>query len=273
MSNLKIALCAALAVIVVVGLFVGIDLAFALVMTTAGYFLGLPWMGEISVLWLILAFWVLPKDWMAINRIYRCTGSAIINAPIETVWDEVRLRPRGASYRPVVRQISADLTQPDLFHYHIDPRLTGADTNHPERISVQVTDMEPHGYLRIEYPQTNNLPSWSRDLICSEVTLAQRENGVEVTFIETLRRLTVPAIFSLMFLNPCRDTAARLKAWVEGTEDPSWMGQFMTNIGPDGTPPEAMRTGIMVASVTAIAVLTAITLGVVSLVLFALPAA
>lgn len=271
MSHLKIALCTSLAVIVIVCLFAGIDLAFAIVMTTAGHFLGMPWMGEISVLWLILAFWVLPKDWMAINRTYRCTGSSVVDAPIDQVWDEVRLRPRGANYRPVVSRISADLSKADLFHFHLDPRLANENSNQSQRVAVQVTDLEPNAYMRLEYPPTDALPSWSRDLICSEVHLAQRDHGVEVTFTETLRRLTIPAIFSMMFINPCRDSAARLKSWIEGTEDPSWMGRFMANLGPDGTPPPEMRSGILVASVTAIAVLTAITIGVVSLVLFALP--
>lgn len=271
MSLLKVALYTAIAVVLIVCLFVGIDLAFALVMTFAGHALGLPWMGEISVLWLILAFWVLPKDWMAINRTYRCVGSSLIDAPLAQIWDEIRPRPRGASYRPVVSRITADLSLPNRFYYYFDPRLTGEGTGQPNRIAVDVTDMEDGAYLRTEYPQTLSLPSWARDVTCSEVFLEQKDEGVEVTFVETLRRLTVPAIFSLTFLNPCRDTARRLKACVEGTEDPSWMGRFMAGIGPDGSPPPEMRRGVLVASLTAIAVLTAISLGVISLILFALP--
>jgi hypothetical protein len=271
MRNFKIALYTALAVVVVVCLFVGVDLAFAVAMTTTGHFLGLPWMAEISVLWLIIAFWILPKDWLAINRIYRCHGSAMIDAPIAQVWDAVVLRPRGATYRPVVTKITADLVEPDRYVYHFDTRVSADAAGQGARVVVDVTDAQPNAYLRTEYPHTSSLPSWSRDILCSEVTLEQTDAGVKVTFVETLRRLTVPTIFSLMFLNPCKDTAQRLKSWVEGTDDPSWMGRFMAGVGADGTPPEELRSGVVVASVTAVVVLSAVVFGVVSFIIFALP--
>lgn len=271
MRNLRIAVSSSIAVFVIVGLFVGVDLAFAVAMTVTAQMVGMPWMAELSVLWLILVFWVLPKDWMAINRTYRCRGSAVIDAPIAQVWDAVQVRPRGASYRPVVTRITPDLDDPDRFFFHFDNRLTGDGTGQPSKVAVQLVENDVELYQRYEYPQTASLPNWSRDILWSEVMLEQTDAGVRVTFIETLRRLRVPILMSLFFLNPSRDAARRLKSWVEGTEDPSWMGQFMQDLGSDGEAPAHLRAGVLVAVIAAFATLGIISFAIIRFIMSALP--
>lgn len=270
MRKLKIVAATAVAVIVITGLFVGIDLAFAVVMVTTGYFLNLPWMAEISILWLILAFWVLPKDWLAINRQYTCKGSALIDATLEQVWEEVRLRPRGPSYRPTVTRITADLAIPSRYVYHFDSRLSAEEA--PQRVVVDVVEETPHSYMRFEYPHQASLPGSARDLVCSEVFFEDTGAGINVTFAETLRRLTVPTLFTLLVLNPCRDSANRLKSWIEGTEDGSWLGGFMNGVEEDGTPPSGVRSDARLAAITAVVVLSTIVLCIATFIMRALPA-
>ena len=271
MSNLRIAISTALAVIVIVCLFVGVDLAFAVAMTATGYYLETPWMAEVSVLWLILAFWVLPKDWMAINRAYACRGNAFVAAPIEQVWDAVQLRPRTDNFRPVVSKITADLIHMDRYHYHLDPRMRSQSETHPNHVTVQVTDAHKHSYLRLEYPSASTLTGLTKDIVSSEIFLEPRPGGVEVTFVENLHRLSIPTLFSLMFINPSKDAAMRLKSWIEGTPDQSRLGRFMDQIGADGDLSKNAQRGVMVAGVTGFVMLSAIAFGIISFVVFALP--
>ena len=271
MRQFKIVAGTTSAVILIVCLFVGIDLAFAVAMVTTGYFLQLPWMGEISILWLILAFWVLPKDWLAINRRYTCKGSAVIAAPLGEVWEELRLRPRGSSYRPTVTRITADLTIPTRYKFHFDERLS--EDKVPQRIMVDVAEEQPQSYMRLEYPHPLSLPSSAKDVICSEVFLEQTDHGVKVTFAETLRRLTITTLFTLMFVNPCKDSAHQLKSWIEGSEDRSWLGVFMKGVGEDGTPAPEVRSGALIAGVTAVVVASVIAVAIGTFIMSALPAA
>lgn len=264
MRSLKFALWSVIATVCVVCAVFGANLALALLAASFAMFFNMPWVAEASILWLILVFWVLPKDWAARKKPYRSYGSALIDAPIADIWEEVRLRPRGESYRPVVSRIIADPNDTSLFYYEFKADLgEEAPTLAPRRMAVRVVEEEAERFLLTEYPKADDVPAWARDIISSEVHLEQREDGVEVTFVENLSRLSIAMMFSLFFINPCRDTAVRLKAVMEGGDDPSWMGRFMANVGPDGTPSAAVRNGVTIVGLSAITTATVIAVGLI----------
>ncbi len=271
MSYLRTIGLTTFAVFALASVLVGLDLAIAFVMATTSRMFAIPWLEQAAVLWLILMFWVLPKDWMAINRPYSCRGHVVIDAPIAQVWDAVRVTPRGATYRSVVTRITGDAARPDRFYFHLDPRLSARNDPAHARIAVDVTQSEPERYLRIEYPERDDLPGASRDLVCSEVFLQQTDDGVAVTIVESLRRISITTIFTLIFLNPCKDSARRLQSWIEGSDDASTIGRYMQGVGPNGEIATSVRLNVILATVTAVVVGSVIALGIGSFVWHMIP--
>lgn len=256
------------AVIAVVAAFIGIDLAFAVSLAGIGWLFELPYLAEIGLLWLIMAFWVLPKDWRVVRRRYSCSGSVIITAPIEDVWAALRPSHRGSDYRATIDRISSDPQIEARYFLHFDRRLS--DDPLPP-VPIDISEEEPLRYLRLTYPDADALPGGAADLTCSEIILEPVADGVEVTFQDTLRRLSITSIVSIVCFNPCEDAALRLKAWMEGTKDQSQLGRLMDGMTVDGTPDDGLRAGVIVAGITAFVTLSAIGAGIAAYLAWTLP--
>lgn len=256
------------AVIAVVAAFIGIDLAFAVTLAGIGWFFELPYLAELGLLWLIMAFWVLPKDWRVVRRHYSCTGSVVIDAPIEDIWATLRPSHRGSDYRATIERISCDPQVETRYFLHFDRRLS--DDPLPP-VPVDISEEEPQRYLRLTYPDADALPGGAADLTCSEIILEPLADGVHVTFQDTLRRLSITSIVSIVCFNPCEDAALRLKAWMEGTKDPSQLGRLMDGMAADGTPDEGLRSGVIVAGIAAFVTLSAIGAGIAAYLAWTLP--
>lgn len=265
---LKTIVVTSFAVVAVVAAFIGVDLAFAVSLAVIGWAFEVPYVTEIGLLWLIMAFWVLPKNWGFVRRGYSCKGSVVIKASIEDIWAELRPSHRGSDYRATIDRMSSDPQIEGRYYLHFDPRLTD-ETSRP--VPIDIVKEEPLRYLMIDYPDADALPGGAADLCCSEIFLEPDADGVHVTFQDSLRRLSATSIVSIVCFNPCEDAALRLKAWMEGTQDPSQLGRLMDGMSVDGTPDASLRSGVIVAGVTAFIMLSAIGAGIAAYLAWTIP--
>ena len=220
---------------------------------------GLGWLEGWSGL--LIAFWVwifLPDRYKALQVKYDIRGSAVIDAPAETIWNLMRPREGRDYFLNSVTHVTAVEGEPDRVDLHFDNKF--AETPLPS-LQVVIEEQETLAYLRMGYLNADAFPLWSKDLANTEYFMEREGDAWRVTHIEHLERLRLITILALLFLNPCRDGVKRLKALSEGQEDTSWMGRMSRDTGPNGEPPKEMAQTIRVVGITACVTVTAFTAG------------
>ena len=256
MKFLKILALVFVALVVVIVGMVAIDLVFGWLLATLAAGLGLPWLQDVDVFWLVLfVALILPKGWIIKrlrgNKPYVCHATMDIEAPVGEVWDMYRLRPRDDYHSitmPIVRAVPGISNQ---FELVVDGRLS-KDDDIPETMKMQVDEEIENFYIRMHCMNAESLPLFGKDLVSTEIWMEEiAPNRTRVTYAENLSRLTMITVLAFLFLNPARDGLKRVKALCEGQEDTSWMTKSFNDIGPNGeVGSQAGQTATMVAVAT-----------------------
>lgn len=260
MSPVKIIVATIVGLLALLLLFVAFDIAFGVLLFQLARLTGIEALGGISSVWvLILAAILLPRNWKCLPIRYRCHGSVFVNASPGAVWDAVCLRARHDSYHAAAERIVPVAGSADEFQFHLHPSFGDEDSPVPV-LNVRQVEAVPGRYLKSVNLNAGDFQMFSQDVESSEIFIEPRDGGCEVTFCENLARLSLTAIPALLYLNPARDEAKRLKAWVEGEPDTSRMTQWMRDMEAEGRSPELARD-FHIAAITACVVLALFALG------------
>lgn len=198
------------------------------------------WGSVLFPIFLVVAF---HKDWLAIPRPYQCRGDIWIDASPSAVWDHVRPRARSSTFHSGFDRIDACPGEPDRFDLVIDGRMGDEGVPVPDRLQVRITEEEPKAYLQMKPLNAAAFPLFAKDNVQTEYFLTPEDGGTRVTMKDTLSRITPVMIIAFLYMNPARDGLKRLKAFAEGTPDPSRMGAWMEELDGEGVPgPEVRRT-------------------------------
>lgn len=244
----------ALLTLAVVAVLIGVVVAFAVVLSLIAQFLFGPAVARFAGLLAIVLAWWLPWRWLAWPKPYVVVGSAEIDAPPARVWEEVMLHERDDHYQralPIIREVDAEAGR-FAMRFHDDAQLDGDPV--PD-VQVQIEFVEPQRRFRYRVLNAHEMPLWAKDHVASEFELTPLDGGTRtrITLRETLRKLHILAFLMLIYLNPCRDSMTSLKARIEGTGDPSWMGGEMDALSSGSTTTPGARdflgVGYMVALV------------------------
>lgn len=237
--------------------FLALSLAWNLMLKGIFYVFGLPedWL-QFPIIWIvILAILFIPKRFFKLNFPIVFKRSAVIDAPVEHIWDALELRPRDSYYLHAVNRIEADSEDPRRLTMHMDQDLSQAANEKSIAVDVEVRDSNVHSYLDYTYHHDEQTMDDVRMATRSERYLEQFPDGVRVTIIEHAKGLSL--FMALMFLlrNPCKDALKRLKSVCEGTPDTSWAGEMMgkLKVEANGDPKASMDGDIAVIGATAIA--------------------
>jgi hypothetical protein len=99
--------------------------------------------------------------------------------------------------------------------------------------------------------------------VASEYFLEHMGDQTRVTLIEHLDKIRVSTVLSLLFLNPCKDSARRAKAFCEGTPDPSFMGRINAQINADGIGQDDLSRSTRYVGLMMCAMVTIVSFGTV----------
>lgn len=257
MSSAKVIVYTMIAILVLILAIVGIDMLLAIVLAAMGKIFG----AELQDSWvvtplLLFLFALMPKRWIAWNRKYECHGSTVIQAEVEEIWNWLRITPRDDFYNTSLRRIRAVPGKADEFHMMFDDRLK--DETSDGFVHIRLIEQIPGSYIHFTTLNADDLPLFGKDHLSTEIFLAKQEDGVKVTYIETLSRITLGSFLAFLLLNPARDSMTSLKAQVEGTQDPSILARMTKEIGPNGEAPSEVDRAIILGGVTAVVFSTAL---------------
>jgi hypothetical protein len=234
----------------------------------SGPALDLGWGEQLGILCLaILAIALMPPRWRALPLSWRCSGSALIEAPLDEIWDRVLPAPGAPFYAATVTRVERVAGKPDEMLLHIDGRLLAGIDGAPTAMHVALREVEPGRHLALEYLNAAEFPLFAADVARTRIAITAEGTAYRVTFTEHLVRFRPSALFLLFHLNPARDAARRLKAECEGTPDTSWMGRAMRSMAADGEPADDVVREIHAAGFAAVAFLVALLLGAMWLIL------
>ncbi len=272
MRPAKIIVFTIIALLIVLGALVGANALVALLLIAIDQALGLNlteklggFGGSILLLWLI---WMMPKDWLSWNKTYECRGTAHIAAKPEDVWHQMRLRERENYFTPGIGQIRAIPGSDDEFEMHFVEQLEDEDIGCPKFAHAKLVDEVENEYLAYQVLNVDEMPSFGRDHLMTEIILERQEDGTKVTYIDTLSRIRPTTFLALLFLNPARDALRSLKAQMEGTEDPSILVKLVNSVDENGAPTGEVKSALWVAGATAMVVTTGLVAAVLYLIFY-----
>lgn len=205
------------------------------------------WGGTILLLAIL---YVMPKHWITWNRRFECHGSTVIDAPLDQVWDWLHIHERDDYFASATKCIRKAPGTEDEFLMLSGDGPIGDKT--PDHVHIRMIDEVPKEYIAYQVLNVEQLPLFGKDHMMTEILLKQQQDGVKVTYIENLARLTIRAFFALLFLNPARDTVTLLKAQIEGTEKPSRLKKWIKCLGPEGEPSQNTNKTIRPERTTAV---------------------
>lgn len=265
MKTGKIILFTIVAIIGVITAMLGVDLIIGAVAATFARLTGIGDLdGWATVSLIVMLMWFFPRKWLAWNRKYECHGTTMIQADIAQVWRKIELTARDEYFTPSINQVRAVPGTRDEFQLMFDG--PPADGIMPAFLHVRVTEDRRYEYLAYRTLNAHELPLFGKDHLMTEFLLSQQEDGVRVTMIETLSRITLGSFLAFLFLNPAKDGLKSLKAQLEGTQDVSMMTRMANDMGPHGEPSQEIRRAIWVSSVTAVVFTATLTVGVMVLI-------
>ena len=192
---------------------------------------------------------LIPKNWLAWNKRYDCHGSVVIDAPISQVWDMVEIRERDDYFASALKQIRTVPGQSDEYHFLTDGP---ADEGMPAHVHIKIVDEVPNEYLAYYVVNADELPLFGKDHMMTEIILSEVEDGVKVTYIESLKRLTLVSFLAFLFLNPARDGLVNLKAQIEGTENTSILHRMARDTSNPGEITGETKRALNISSITAV---------------------
>lgn len=261
MQPAKIVLFTLIALVVLVGVVLGANLLVLGLGLLLKGLLGVDpfaavggWAGSLL---LLAVLYLMPKGWLAWNRKYECHGSTVIDAPISEVWDWLQIRERDEYFTSSIERISEVPGTDDEFNMHFEDKLSDPDDGMPDRVHVRIVDEVPEEYLAYYIVNIDDMPLFGKDHLMTEILLTQEKEGVKVTYIETLSRLTLGSFLAFLFLNPAKDAMTSLKAQMEGVENPSILHRWTKNTGDNGEPPAEITRAMWISGTTAVIASTA----------------
>lgn len=247
--------------------FVGIIVCWSFAIRTIAGFIGISedWVDVPLFALVIFLVIVAPKSWFKFNFPIIFKSTAIIDAPIETVWDHLAPRARNDYYLPIMRRIEADPHDPNQFTMHIDDYVSSSISGKAQSVMIEVKRADRHSYIDYIYHHTNDTINDIKCVTRSERCLEQTPSGVRVTMIEHTFGISLFMWIMFMIGNPCKDALKKLRSVCEGTPDTSWAGMMAKkiNVEKNGGPKASLTGDILVMSATAVAVWTAVTLMVI----------
>lgn len=258
MRPAKIILFAIIATLLLIGLYLLANLAlsglFILAMSIFGVDLETALGGWGGTILLLAILYMFPKHLLVLNREYECHGSEVIDAPASEVWDRVRIRERDDYFTSATKRIRRIPGSDDEFIMLFDDRLQDEET--PNHVHIKMIDEVPGEYIAFQTLNADEMPSFGKDHLMTEILLSQEPDGVKVTYIESLSRITLASFLAFLFLNPAKDAMSSLKAQIEGTENPSTLTRWVEGMGPDGEPSGEVKRAIWIGGSTAVLLTT-----------------
>ncbi len=208
------------------------------------------WISDWALPVLIFALlFLVPKNWLAWNKRYDCHGSVVIDAPISEIWDMVEIRERNDYFASTMKQIRSVPGQSDEYHFLME---SAADEGMPDHVHIKIVDEVPNEYLAYYVVNADDLPLFGKDHMMTEIILSEVEDGVKVTYIESLKRLTLLSFLAFLFLNPARDGLVNLKAQIEGTENTSILHRLDRDTSNPGEVTGETKRALNISGITAV---------------------
>lgn len=179
------------------------------------------------VLALVLLWFVLPSKFRSVRWPITLRSSILIDAPLSAVWHRVLPHPGRKHFCRDVIEILGDESDPDHFSLRLDPEGRGE----VPLLQLHVEQVIDHAFLRIAYLNADACPIWSRDLTGSEYIVEREGICTRLTVVERLDKIRVSTLASILFLSPCKRSAARVKTLCEGCSETSSLARMI-----DSTP-------------------------------------
>lgn len=194
--------------------------------------LGQPWLGETGMLLVALVpVWLLPSRRVSLPLPMQLSAEVTIAARPAAVWRWIYPNPAMSHSDPDVRRVAVerDAVGEFLLHYYT-PAGAGPQTQvKPRKLRVNVTDT--YRQLSLIYPDPLSGPADSRALRKTDFLLEVVPAGTRFVVVQHLERIEIRQILRLLFSNPARDLAKRIKGQCEGTWVPDRLGPVPGELG------------------------------------------
>lgn len=197
---------------------------------------GISWDFSLTMVCLIVLKLFLPAKWQVIPVRFSMRGRALIDTNPAEVWARMYPQAGGDYFLTTVDHIKSAPDRPNGVDIYLDDRLKDEQSQAPVMIQANITHLSKGHSLRLEYQNAENLPLFGKQTESTDYKIEQKGEMVEFQIIENFKGLSISGLLALLFLNPAKDGARRMKALCEGGPDVSVLGGLWTQIeneGPD----------------------------------------